>query len=248
MVPARTLSAHRVTLVIAPHLDDAVLSCGGQLAELTASGGRVVVVTTFTGSPAASRLSDFARAFHRSCGLADDSAVVERRREDVIALARLSAEHCHLGFEDAVYRPGVVDEEQDLFTAATDPDLVVAVERKVRALVKRLRPTALYCPLAIGDHVDHRIVRSAVDRIPSVPIAYYEDIPYAIGAAVGGSDGHATLHVVDALNWQRKLDAVSCYVSQVRLLWGCARRMRTEVTAHARVVGGGRYAERSWIA
>ena len=36
-------------IFISPHLDDAVLSCGGGIARLTCSGERVTVVTIFTG-------------------------------------------------------------------------------------------------------------------------------------------------------------------------------------------------------
>ncbi len=40
-------------IYIAPHLDDAVLSCGGQIAQHTATGARVLVVTICAGSPKA---------------------------------------------------------------------------------------------------------------------------------------------------------------------------------------------------
>jgi LmbE family N-acetylglucosaminyl deacetylase len=53
-------------IFLSPHLDDAVLSCGGLLAQLTQQGQAVRVINIFAGIPPANRpLSAFARYQHR---------------------------------------------------------------------------------------------------------------------------------------------------------------------------------------
>jgi hypothetical protein len=57
----------------------------------------------------------------------------------------------------------------------------------LEATIASMRPRAVLAPAALGGHVDHILVRRVVSRIlrtRDVPIAYYEDLPYAarIGA------------------------------------------------------------------
>ena len=49
---------------LSPHLDDAVLSCGGMIHRQAQAGERVVVVTVCAGDPPPGPLSDFARSLH----------------------------------------------------------------------------------------------------------------------------------------------------------------------------------------
>ena len=84
-------------LVISPHLDDAVFSCGQLLAQAPGS----VVVTVFAGIPA--RGSD-APPWDRRAGFhTADEAVRSRRDEDRRALAMLGAQPVCLDFLDDQY-------------------------------------------------------------------------------------------------------------------------------------------------
>ena len=84
-------------LVISPHLDDAVFSCGQLLAQAPGS----VVVTVFAGIPA--RGSD-APPWDRRAGFRTaDEAVRSRRDEDARALAMLDAQPVWLDFLDDQY-------------------------------------------------------------------------------------------------------------------------------------------------
>ena len=71
-------------LVLSPHLDDAVLSCGRLVAHYRGS----VVATLFAGSPLPALVKDW----DHNCGFADsDTAVASRRSEDRLALGSLGA-------------------------------------------------------------------------------------------------------------------------------------------------------------
>ena len=71
------------TLVISPHLDDAVLSLGGSIAAWVGSGERVVVATVYTAGPPLDTISPGMRRF------ADYTA---RCAEDTAACAVLGCE------------------------------------------------------------------------------------------------------------------------------------------------------------
>src|SRR5580692_6950185 len=92
-----TDEAASAVLVMSPHLDDAVWSCGALLAYL-APRHRITVVTAFTAaSPPPWSLP--ARRHLRAVGVSDAEALfTERRSEDRQVLARLGVEVVHLGF------------------------------------------------------------------------------------------------------------------------------------------------------
>ena len=89
--------------LLSPHLDDAVLSCGGLIARWINRGYDVTVLTIFAGDPPPGPLSPFAQELHSRWDQAD-GAVASRRAEDRIACGRLGASVAHLAFPDALYR------------------------------------------------------------------------------------------------------------------------------------------------
>jgi LmbE family N-acetylglucosaminyl deacetylase len=190
-----------VHLYISPHLDDAVLSCGGRMWRQTQAGERVLVVTIFAGAPASDLpLSPFARALHALWGLADP--VAARREEDAAALARLGAEGVYWPYVDCIYRQAadgrlIYDSEEALFGEVhpADGGLIAELAGRLRTLVAE-QAVAIYAPLAVGRHVDHQIVRRAVEGLEGM--TYYEDYPYAgkpgaLEAVLGGELSISTL-------------------------------------------------------
>src|SRR4051812_2661178 len=103
-------------IAISPHLDDAVLSCGGLLAARPGS----VVITVFAGMPRdGSQQTDW----DRRCGFANAAqAVAVRREEDRLALAALQATPHWLHFVDSQYgeSPAASDVSMALAAALTD--------------------------------------------------------------------------------------------------------------------------------
>src|SRR4030042_1739567 len=69
---------------LAPHLDDAVFSCGGLIARQTANDEAVTVVTVCAGDTPVGELTPFAVELHRQWGGAG-SPIAARRAEDRMA-------------------------------------------------------------------------------------------------------------------------------------------------------------------
>ena len=177
-------------LFLSPHLDDAVLSCGGQIALLTGQGNSVHVVTVFAGDPPKSGLSDFAIFLHREWG-GDRDPFVRRRTEDEQALRLLGASFTHLAHLDAIYRKAERDgyllypDRKSIFGAVASGESDAFPRRLVEELIPLCDPSEktiphaspmvnssfvprhspsypiLHAPLTVGHHVDHQIVRAA---------------------------------------------------------------------------------------
>jgi LmbE family N-acetylglucosaminyl deacetylase len=241
-------------VVVSPHLDDAVLSCGGALAGWAAAGDRPVVVTVCAGRPAGA-LTDFARFQHARWGEEVD-LVGQRRAEDERALASLGARPVWLDYLDCIYRGTRYTTEESLFgpLAADEANLIDRVAADLAALWPATAGATVYAPLGLGNHVDHQLVRAAAGRLEAaeVPIVWYEDFPYA--TRPGGAEQHAALTagrrplVVPIGDWlDRKIAAVAAYGTQVPVLFGSAAAMPAAVRAYAEAVGDGRSAERFWL-
>ena len=144
-----------VILVLSPHLDDAVFSCPGRIMHEVENGNRVVVATVFS---------------HGESGYA------ERRAEDEAAVRQLGAEARWLGLLDAPSRSPFYDGFQRIIFDSAPADAAPELE----SLCQELQPTIIYCPLAVGGHVDHRLTFDAVTCLSSRwPRCFYEERPYS---------------------------------------------------------------------
>lgn len=152
-------------LVISPHLDDAVLSCG---ALLLAHPG-ATVATLFAASPDA--YTDPLNEHDTDCGFqpGDDTMAV-RRDEDVRAMDLLGVtprwlalcQNSHAGRADPIaIPPGAVD--------------------AIVETVADVRPSCVVAPLGLV-HVDHQACHAAAlaarDLAGVVPWLWYSDLPY----------------------------------------------------------------------
>ncbi|MCX6017887.1 MAG: PIG-L family deacetylase [Chloroflexi bacterium] len=244
-------------LFLSPHLDDIALSCGGLVHQLTGAGERVVIVTVCTGdTPRGVALSEAARHVHWEWQLGEDNPYAARRAEDERVCAVLGAEPLHLGFLDAVYR--VDAHGAPLYTrnfiggAVQDADW----HGMYFALIARLRPLIaaaqhVYCPLAIGGHVDHVLVRSAAEAATVRRPVYYEDYPYAQKIAAGQLLAVDLAALTRGLSPQRvtlssedvdaRVKAIERYRSQQFALFEDAASMPAKVRAYVAEAGGERY-------
>src|SRR5215510_3216401 len=102
---------------LSPHFDDAALSCGGQIAQLTQRGEKVVVFTVMAGDPPVEfQHTPFTQELHKRWGLGN-SPIEGRRLEDTIALRSLGADVKFGPYPDAVYR--VDGQGQPLYPEST---------------------------------------------------------------------------------------------------------------------------------
>jgi LmbE family N-acetylglucosaminyl deacetylase len=173
------MSAH---LYLSPHLDDAVFSCGGLMALQDARGDPISVLTLFAGDPPDFRISSFAAELHARWGQAGPPIAI-RRAEDRVACGRLGSSVVHLSFPDSIYRLGpggeiLYENSESLFGPLREEDEGL-VDVLVHALQElQLSPANIYCPGALGGHVDHRLTRMAAERL-GYNLIYYQDFPYA---------------------------------------------------------------------
>jgi LmbE family N-acetylglucosaminyl deacetylase len=186
-------------LILSPHLDDAVLSCGALLAAL-ADRCQITVATAFSAAGPGPH-TRAARAYLRQCTAADAPALyAARRAEDRAALAQLGADHVHLGLPDALFRrrevrPALVstlgrripelvhryptyrfDIAQGR-VARADRRLVEVLRERVDSLIRDLDARLVFCPIGVGRHVDHLITRS-LGETAKARVGYYSDFPY----------------------------------------------------------------------
>ncbi len=168
-------------VVVSPHRDDAAFSLGLAINGWLASGHQVTVLNCFTKSDYAP-FSDVS-SVHANDRLSFATAV--RRREDVAwgKLAGSGLRFHDLDLLDAPLRLACpLSEIQTIDIRPGDR----AVSRVAGALAKLARVAqtggiAFAVPLAVGNHIDHRVVRrAAVETLAAmaVPVAFYEDLPY----------------------------------------------------------------------
>lgn len=247
------------TVFIAPHLDDIALSCGGYARRLTAAGRRVVIVTVCTADvPDHWPLSAAAQHVHGEWRLGP-RPYARRRAEDETACTVLGADAVHLGMLDAVYRldgAGAPLYARDFIGIPPHPldrrrhvEDVAAAVRTALALEPDAR---VFAPLGVGGHVDHTLVRAAVERaVPAVRLRYYEDFPYAGWGpdrlAKRYALGPKTLRLspfrirLRAAELDARLAAIGCYRSQMVALFGSADVMPVRVREYVSCVHGERY-------
>lgn len=204
-------------LAVSPHLDDAVFSAGGRLWEHRARGDAVTVLTCFTGNVA--RPSGFALACQLDKGLEPDiDYMALRRAEDAEACAAIGATPLHLPLLEAPHRG--YGSAAALFGSrlpedAVLPDLVAALEQ----VAADARPSLVYAPWGVGHHVDHLIVREAVEQVfAGTPVVWWEDYPYAMREPAPSPA--IVRHPVEGEAGTRKLAGVLAYRSQLGFQFG----------------------------
>lgn len=251
-------------LYLSPHLDDAVLSCGGTIHQQTQAGQKVVVLTIFAGSPTTTARTPFASELEARWGAAED-AIAVRRTEDAEALGLLGAAPIHWPYEDCIYRRSQVSGEalyptQDAIFGTVHPrdpvqSEVLAVE--IETLWRDLGRPQVYAMLGAGNHVDHQIVAAALMHLlqrQSIGVVFYEDYPYAEDqAAVQVAlerlplpNMRAETRPLAEGDLEAKLDAIACYRSQIEIFWQDVEDMRASVRAHALRTGDAQLAEAYW--
>ncbi len=150
------------SLVLSPHLDDAVLSCGGLL-DAHPAGPRATVVTVFTDA-APPPWTWAARSFLRASGFADAESLYDaRRREDLQVLAQLGVDGRHLGQPDALFRRRVLPGPGESAAARTgEPH----PRRPWPAELAHRYPTYRF-DIALGRiaRADHRLADSLAEQV-----------------------------------------------------------------------------------
>jgi LmbE family N-acetylglucosaminyl deacetylase len=200
-------------LVVSPHLDDAVLSCGALLAGRPGA----IVCTVFAAAPSAAMHTEW----DGKSGFSDSSVAIRARiHEDTQALAVLNAVPFHLAFRDAQYHES--------------PSCEVLVNALSRTAAE-VGASSLLMPLGLF-HSDHVHVSDAclglLERNQGLDNYIYEDLPYRSMEGVVQQRLHAFVQrgliatpadpraepTGAQHTWQAKCEALRAYASQLRAL------------------------------
>jgi LmbE family N-acetylglucosaminyl deacetylase len=226
---------------LSPHLDDAVLSCGGLIWEQVQRGNTVMVVTIFSGDPPSSGLSPFARELHARWG-DDNQPYQTRREEDIRAVESLGATWRHLNYPDCIYRLNqfthepLVQNNEDLFSQhnTEERDLLSGV---IETLTHILPANAsVYCPLSVGMHLDHAFTRLAAESL-NRELWYYADFPYAARSNVdffdlipkSSTSIRETITNEGLTAWK---NAIVFYASQMSSFWPSVQAMEESLLSY----------------
>jgi LmbE family N-acetylglucosaminyl deacetylase len=187
-------------IVLSPHLDDAVLSCG-ELIIRAAERTEVTIATLFTeAGPPPYTLS--ARSYLRQVGAPDAETLYRQRRsEDGAALESVGvASVLHAGLVEALYRRRAVtgvrrrwarllpelDHVYPVYRLQVESGhLAPSDSRTLRDACRFVQGVAdhrsalVLAPLGVGGHVDHVLARIAAEH-SGAPIVYYSDFPYNV--------------------------------------------------------------------
>jgi LmbE family N-acetylglucosaminyl deacetylase len=246
-------------IYLSPHLDDVALSCGGWVWEQAQAGESVEIWTICAGNPPLAPVSLFARSLHDRWQTEQDAADL-RREEDIGSCRMMGAGYRHFAWPDCIYRLGpdgtpeagkaLYDSEESLWG-----QIHPAEESRVELLsleLGRSIPAAsqLVCPLTLGEHVDHKLVRQAVERLDR-KLWYYADYPYALKSkemfeTLRLQGWESVLYPVSEAGLLAWIEAVAAHRSQISTFWSqdAERRipaetaMQTALRDYSEAMGG----------
>ncbi len=235
-------------IYLSPHLDDVVFSCGGLLWEQAIAGQKVSVWTICAGDAPAGPISPFAQSLHTRWQSVQDS-VAQRRSEDLAACRLLNVAYRHFPIPDCIYRRNprngvhLYTSEGALF-GPLDPSEAGLPAHVSHLLDRVLSPQVrLICPLALGGHVDHRLVRAAAGKL-SRPLWYYADFPYLFKEGAQDFPG-VTLDLeekvfpVSSRGLEVWKSAVAAYASQTSTFWSDQAALDAAIQAYHAQSGHG---------
>lgn len=232
-------------IIVSPHFDDAVLSCGGLIWEAARGGTPVEIWTICAGSAPQGPLSELAVRIHAEWETGNAQETVDlRRAEDQAAAARVGASARHFSIPDCIYRTdsaGAFLYTDDVFDPPhpADANLPEDIALGLASLLQA--DDLVICPLTVGHHVDHVITRAALERLGR-PLTYYADIPYLLrspeelSAATRGLVAHP--HAVSRAGLSAWQLGIASYTSQMSMLFGSVGEMRRQIRGYWRDEAG----------
>ena len=221
--------------ILSPHIDDAAFGLTLTIGKLISKKIPVTIINCFT-------ITKWTGVF-----VSKDIKVVTqlRKQEDAVfnQLFNSSLNIIHLDLLDAPLRNGYIIQNKPF--EQNEWQLV----ENLKSYLETNFDGLLFCPLGIGNHIDHAIAREAVLQLyKRIPVLFYEDLPYAFRITYEQIQRHvkdleARLNVklcndinVFNNNLQEKEKAIRTYKSQVN------EEIVSEITSHLKNLGG----ERLW--
>jgi LmbE family N-acetylglucosaminyl deacetylase len=229
--------------VLAPHLDDAALSCGSLLiyaAKLTS----VTVVTFFTEAGCPPYTFSARRYLHQLGAQNPQRLYQQRQLEDRAALEPLGISCVHVGLTDALFRRKPYRKPSFASTLIPEFAHLYPVYRKhvisgriadddagtledATQILQRMGGFNLgvvLAPLGVGGHVDHVLVRTAAEQSGN-RVVYYSDFPYNQRAAVhdGFIQDRGLVEMQEEEPARAKIGLIQAYATQLEGLFDGGR-------------------------
>jgi LmbE family N-acetylglucosaminyl deacetylase len=227
-----------MTIFFSPHPDDAVLSCGGIIANTVAEKEDVIVCTVMAGDPEPGlSKSELVQKVHGESALTK-KLMATRRKEDVLACNQLGARIEQLDIPDAIYRHDDSGEflylndtrgiDKSIYGSVAAFDLITTLEIMNTTITTVFASsgsiTRAYAPLALEGHVDHVLTRMAVERwakAAKVPVVYYEDYPYCRYLKTVPQDSVKGMYsVATPIDVAKKMASMECYQTSFSTMFG----------------------------
>lgn len=215
-------------MVVSPHFDDAILSCGGMLCSDEWFDSEISVINVFTEiSQKKQKMSDVI-AEYVSEDLAISKSKVNldmcerwiatRRKEELFATKTLGIKSFDLGYKDAIFRmvndKFIYDTEEKLFLGQVREN--VLLEQLVHQFIDICKNYSIcYFPAGIGNHPDHIILHLIGKKIQCnhQSVRFYCEIPYSKDRKEEGK-----MYEINEVNYERKIRAVCEYKTQINWL------------------------------
>ncbi len=202
-------------LVVAPHADDETLGCGGAIARHVAEGDVVRVLVLTNANKGAPEIFSV-------------QAVQEIRDEAARA-------HRILGVTETCF--------EEFPAPRLDTEAGYKISAAISRHIRQSSAEVLYIPFRGDLHVDHRVIFTAalvaarpINDCPVKRILAYETLSETDWAAPFADDAFIPTTFVDISGFlQRKLDALACFMSQMKPFPNS--RSLEAVTALARLRG-----------
>jgi LmbE family N-acetylglucosaminyl deacetylase len=229
-------------IVLSPHLDDAVLSCGA-LMNHARKETSITAVTFFTEGAEPPYTYSARRYLHQTQDRHANSLFLARRAEDQAVLEGAGISYVHVGLTEILFRrrtrpllnglpwaSRLIPELSYLYPTyrlhvirgGILPDDVSTI-RRIREIIDHLSPTSstlFLAPLAVGGHKDHMLVRTAAE-LSRQRVAYYSDFPYNTRYSVDPSfvQRNSLVQATWSHDLTAKLPLIRAYRTQVDSLF-----------------------------
>ena len=255
------MPARETHLIISPHFDDGIFSCGGTARQLTAAGHSVIIMTLMGGLyqgelPDTPILADLHRRWS-----AGDSPLRSRQIEDENASNTIGVDYMHVPLPDCVYRLAgdlaLYPSEESLFGEIHPADYAPRLLKGIQ-IPELETASRVYLPLGVGHHVDHQIARSwGMTQARDIPdrsaLRLYAEFPYSNADQATESalkEFGLPLEPADVAlseaDIRAKIAAIACYHSQISTFWTGLDAMEADVRRAFADPQTGGFVERFW--
>jgi LmbE family N-acetylglucosaminyl deacetylase len=232
---------YKSTYFISPHLDDAALSVGGLMQELVKVKVDVTVINIFTQAHNQGQTLSAQKTLRDAKQATAVDLFNARVQEDAIALKSIGVKVINLKYTDALWRTyepdnvghkiisQVIPEFRHIYPiyrlnietgniSAKDNLLMSNITADLNKIIAKKPKMAVFCPLGVGKHVDHCLVRRAVEKF--IQPLYWQDQPYAYRQKHVDYQGRLNMKFnLIPVNFKQKANLINYYQTQITSLF-----------------------------